>query len=63
MPGGSVGEGPNVVTAVAQVRSLAQEILHSSGMAKRKRKKKIGIHVHIEDKDYFGVESPFSKFY
>ena len=33
-PGGLVGYGSGIVTPVAQVWSLAQEVLHAAGMAK-----------------------------
>ena len=33
-PGGSAGEGSSIVTAVAQVPSLAQEILHATNATK-----------------------------
>lgn len=38
-PGGLAVKGSDVVTAVAQVRALAQELLHAKGMAKNKNKK------------------------
>ena len=40
-PCGTVGLRPGIVTAVAQVQSLAQdEFPHAIGMAKKKKKKK-----------------------
>ena len=41
IPCGSAGEGPGIVTAVVQVRSLAWELLHATGTAKKKKKKRI----------------------
>ena len=38
-PGGSVGEGSSVVTAVVQIQSLAWQFLHSRGTAKEKFKR------------------------
>ena len=34
-PGGSVGEGSGIVTAVARVRSLAREFLHVTGKVRK----------------------------
>lgn len=34
-PGGSAGKGPRIVTAVAWVHTLAQELLHALGRAKK----------------------------
>ena len=39
-PGGLVSEGSGVVTAVRQVQSLARELMHVLGAAKKKKKKK-----------------------
>ena len=38
-PGGSVGYGPSIVTAVAWVQSLAMELPHAVRMAKKKKTK------------------------
>ena len=37
-PGGLVGEGSTVVTAVAPVRSLTQDLTYAMGTAKKKKK-------------------------
>lgn len=37
-PGGSAGEGPCVVTAVAWAQFLVRELLHATGLAKKKKK-------------------------
>ena len=48
-PGGSVGGGSGIVTAVAQVTAvlrvppLAQELPHAMGSAKKKKKKSVKI--------------------
>ena len=39
-PGGSVGKGSGIITAVAHVRSLAQELPHVTGTAKKRKEKK-----------------------
>lgn len=41
-PGGLEGEGPRsgIVSAVAQVRSLAQELPHAMGVSQKKKRKK-----------------------
>ena len=38
-PDGSVGQESGVVTAVVQVQSMAWELLHARGAAKKKKKK------------------------
>ena len=40
LPGGLAVKGSGVVTAVAQVQSLAQELLHAVGVAKKQNKTK-----------------------
>ena len=42
-----VKEGSGIVTAVAQVGSLAQELPHAAAVAKKKQKKPIRILVGI----------------
>lgn len=37
-PGSSAGQGPGVVTTVMQGWTLAQELLHAKGTAKKKKK-------------------------
>ena len=39
-PGGASGYGSGVVTVVVWVQSLAWEVLHAMGVAKKKKKKK-----------------------
>ena len=39
VPGGLAGEGSGSVTAVAQVQSLARELLHAAGTAQTKTNK------------------------
>ena len=39
--GSSVATAVALVTAVAQVRFLAQELVHATGKAKKKKKKKV----------------------
>ena len=39
-PGGASGYGSGVVTVVVWVQSLAWEVLHAIGVAKKKKKKK-----------------------
>ena len=41
-PGGSVGWGSGVVTAVASVQSLTRELLHVAGVAKKRKKSNLG---------------------
>ena len=38
-PGGSAGEESGIVTAVAQIAALAQELLHAMGGKKKKKKR------------------------
>jgi len=40
VPSWSSGKGFSIVTAMSQVQSLAQELSHATGLAKKKKKKK-----------------------
>ena len=52
-PGGAVGQGSGVVTTVAQVtamvrvRSLARELLHAAGTARKKKKKRRKLYLPV----------------